>query len=238
MGKETRQLIVGNGPYFFAVFVFLVSIHPRLVHAADAPKPYDIPLSAPTILGFTLLKTSIVDVKNVMGDAQLYRSNKGVEPPTKFCYQAGGGGNTKLVFESGMVGGWENISGFTLTRLPHKEAPSCASTSLITDNLTALNGHLKLGMSKQEVLAEIGKPRINNLGHWKDIKDEDQNPNHWTYVTTWNTPFTKEDVEKQQQEFPNNPPDPDAHWDTWIRMELKFDSDKLAEIYIFHGMTD
>jgi hypothetical protein len=203
-------------------------------------EPYDIPTSAPKILGLTMLKSTFSDAGSLLGEAEKYHASQDEEAPIQVCYRSRVNGDaTTLILESGFTGGWVDLSGYKLMNFKPDKKHSCTVSNLIDHNLKVLDGNIWLGMTKKEVLTAIGKPRTRNYDNLsKDELPKNDNPNHWIYLTTWSIPFTEADKKTAEETFGANSLGKNPHWDAWTDVELTFKSSKLVEVFVYHGITD
>lgn len=201
---------------------------------------YEIPLSEPKILGFTFLKSTFSDIANKLGDAKEYRDSKVVEAPKKTCYRAAGvGDSTELIFESDFNGGWNSITGYKLITADRERNSNCTKANVINSDLRVMDERLKLGMSKQEVLASVGKPRVRNLDNWDESNlPRNIDPDHWIYLTTGSVDFTDKDIQSIKTQYGESANvQKNSKFDVWTRLDLRFSSSKLKSIHLRYGKT-
>ncbi len=211
---------------------------PNSANSAEQVEKYEIPFSAPRILEYILLKDTLLDVTNKLGISSIYRVNADTEAPKEVCYLSlRKDDHTTLILRSGFSGNWEKITGFTLYDATKENRHKCATTKFVSSNIRVLDEHLALGMTKQQVLSEIGPARINdsdNLGQKGTPKSD--NPDVWIYLTTWPIPFTEKDKEAEESAF-GPISEKDAHWDAITEAELRFESSKLVSIKVDYSVT-
>lgn len=207
--------------------------------ANNNQKPqYVIPLTAPSVLGLTLLKSTFADAERKLGASKQYTESSDMEAPVAVCYRSNNSkDNIALVLDSDYTGGWNRISGYALEYGRPTKKTSCGKSSLITPDMKVLDGHVRLGMTKQEVTAILGKPRNRNYGHWKDLP-KNTDPDSWDYMTTWKIPFAKAKAQKMKKAYGGDWSDKDAYYDAWIDVTLNFKHSKLVEVSVNHGVTD
>ncbi|HET7208762.1 MAG TPA: hypothetical protein VFI95_19450 [Terriglobales bacterium] len=118
----------------------------------------DITDADATILGFTIAHASLEDVQAKLGSTELRRVSKDEESDVSICYVSPAD-RTILVFYSGAMGGWKDITWFALwsreAMYPHSS--ECASSSLVSRNLATVSG-LRLGLTKKELEKIAGRP--------------------------------------------------------------------------------
>lgn len=111
-----------------------------------------------TILGFAIGHASLVDVQAKLGSAKIERVSREEESDTAICYRSPADG-TVLVFYSGAMGGWKDITWFAIwsreAAFPH--ASQCASSTLVSQSVSTDSG-LRLGLTKNEVAEIAGRP--------------------------------------------------------------------------------
>ena len=199
---------------------------------------YEIPLSAPSVLGLTLLKSTFADAAKKLGPAKQYRESSDMESPVDVCYRSKNEkANITLDLDSYYTGGWTRLSGYSLEYgLPMKNAP-CAKSSLITANMKVLHGHIWLGMTKREVTEVLGTPYVRNVGKSKK-PSKNTDPNSWDYSVKWKIPFSKAKNEKMKKAYGADWTAKDAYYDAWTNVTLTFKNSKLVDIYVDHGVSD
>lgn len=202
-------------------------------------KPYEIPSSAPRILGMTLLNSNFSDAEQILGKAYKYRASHAEEAPIQICYRSEvKGDSTLLILESDFTGAWVDLSGYKLTTNQSNQKHPCTPSKMVAHTLKVLDAHVWLGMTKNEVIASLGKPRTRNFD--KVSKDElpnNNDPDHWVYLTTWAIPFTEADKIAEGKTFGADSLGENPHWDAWNDVELTFKSSKLVEVYVYHGVS-
>lgn len=222
------------------VAVYIIPVNGQSAANIKKHAQYEFPLSAPTILGLTLLESTFSDAARIIGPAATYRTTDEEEAPVQVCYSSEvKGDNTSLILESNYTGAWVSLSGYRLTSIPSDKKRTCTASQLVTRDLKVLNGHIWLGMTKKEVIASLGKPGTRNFDNLsKDELPKNDDPNHWIYLTTWSIPFTEADKKAEEKTFGANSLGENPHWDAWNDVELKFMASKLVEIYVNHGVSN
>jgi len=111
-----------------------------------------------TILDFTLGNTSLKDVQQRMGSAKVERVTKAEESDIAICYVSPKDG-TVLIFYSGAMGGWEDLTWFALwsRKAAYPRVASCTPSESVFHNLTTRSG-LRLGLSQREANQISGTP--------------------------------------------------------------------------------
>lgn len=218
-----------------AMFSMLFSL--AYAGANHALSQYELPLSAPKILGLTLQKSTFKDAEKLLGKTPRFRASREAEASDEICYESSGGTSTaKLILESNYTGGWKYLSGFVLTMLAVAPGHKCAKTNEFSYGTKILHGHLWLGMTKQVVVQMMGEPRIRDLGDWgKKGMPKVKTEHNWFYIVTWKKPLTKSLPANTQQQ--NNAP-ATQYFDAWIQVKLTFDGGKVVQLRVVHGVSD
>jgi hypothetical protein len=111
-----------------------------------------------TILGLTIGRASLNDVQTKLGNGKLARVSRDEESDVSVCYVSPID-STVLVFYSGAMGGWKDITWFALwTReagFPH--ASQCTSSKLVSRNLSTQSG-VRLELTNAALEQIVGKP--------------------------------------------------------------------------------
>ena len=111
-----------------------------------------------TILGLTIGHASMNDVQTQLGVAEKTRVSNEEESDLAECYISPNDG-TVLTFYTGAMGGWKDITRFSLRARDAKFSNSgkCARSMLVSRKLSTKGG-LQLGLSEQDVEAIEGSP--------------------------------------------------------------------------------
>lgn len=106
-----------------------------------------LPARNRTVLGLTLGKHSLHDVKDKFGDAPVFKARDAEGRPNTLCYASDKAtDNTVIVFEAGPLGGFEELTGITVGP-SHAFGASfqhCTKSSMV-DRSSAAAGNLRLG---------------------------------------------------------------------------------------------
>lgn len=221
-----------------AVLALFLSSGLALASGKSTSSNYVLPLSAPKILGLTLLKSSFQDAEKLLGAAHRFRSSRATGAADKVCYASPvGNRNVRLILVSNYTGGWEDLSGFTLTTLPTKpHGGKCTKTNRFSYKTKVLDGHVHLGMSKRDVLKSLGEPRIRDLGHWGNKGWPKVKTAHtWFYIDTWKQPVY---VGKSKTATPDSNSSKTQEFDAWKSVERTFKEGKLVQIDVGYGLSD
>jgi hypothetical protein len=118
-------------------------------------KKVDIADADATILGFAI-GASLKDVQAKLGSAKVERVSGDEESDVAICYVSPTDG-TVLVFYSGAMGGWKNVTWFALwsrnAAFPH--ASRCTPSAEVSQKLSTQSG-LRLGLTEAQVKGIAG----------------------------------------------------------------------------------
>jgi hypothetical protein len=149
------------------VVVLLVAnvVSPAQTRREDEPncdeksaKKMEITGSDATILDLVIGRASLKDVQAKLGNANVTRVSRDEESDISVCYVSPIDG-TVLVFYSGAMGGWKDITWFALwsreATFPH--ASLCTPSTLVSQGLRTPSG-VRLGLTKADLERILGKP--------------------------------------------------------------------------------
>lgn len=173
-----------------------------------------------TIMGLTLGKHTLKDVQSELGKAELL---PGLEhKPNRVCYISGDNSDgTILIFQA-----WEISSVLTSFRIlssqaNFKESDQCAKSKLISKDMVT-DGGLRLGLSRQQLKAILGKP----------TKEQG---NSLLYVYHSKQSMTKEEIDEMKKVFRTSiPPSTkeEFYWDITSSIEGIFLNKELIVITV------
>ncbi len=127
-------------------------------YCQNAPKKVDITDADAIIHGLRIGHSSLEDVQQKFGRADIERVSREEESDVSVCYISPID-QTILVFYSGAMGGWKDVTWFGIwsheAAFPH--ASQCASSTLVSQKIATDSG-LRLGLTKKEVAAIAGRP--------------------------------------------------------------------------------
>jgi hypothetical protein len=119
-----------------------------------------------TILGFTIGKSSIEDVRKTLGQAPEKQEENG---PRQLCYVSKNPvDQTRVVFISGAMGGWETLTGFqVIGQEAWDDSLGCLQTEKISRSIR-VGDNLFLGVSTTDLMKRLGTPteRAGHLIRW------------------------------------------------------------------------
>ncbi len=133
---------------------------PEVEPYCDAPSTTRVEIADAdaTILGLTTGRASLKDVQAKLGSATVTRVSHDEESDASVCYRSPLDG-TVLVFYSGAMGGWENITWFAIwsreAAFPH--ASQCIPSKVVSRSLHTQSG-IRLGLTKADLQQIAGKP--------------------------------------------------------------------------------
>jgi hypothetical protein len=127
-------------------------------YCQNAPKKVEITDADATILGLSIGRSSLEDVQEKFGRAEIKRVSGEEESDVSVCYISPID-QTILVFYSGAMGAWKDVTWFAIwsheAAFPH--ASQCASSILVSQSIATDSG-LRLGLTKKEVAGIAGRP--------------------------------------------------------------------------------
>ncbi len=114
-----------------------------------------------TLLNFTIGKETIKEIQKQLGKSKEIRNEDC--SAVRICYRSRNDG-AFIVFESGAMGGWNDLTSFYLTSKRKYITDPKSCKEIIIRNKLQTRSELKIGMSKQEIEDILGVPnkRISN----------------------------------------------------------------------------
>lgn len=163
------------------------------------------------VLGVSLSESTVADVVRILGTAP---SKQGPNAEISIsCYTSQGSDMTVLEFEY-----WfETMVEFRLFLGTPQSASDCSKSKLVSANLATGSG-LRLGMSKDEVIALLGSPSIKKS-------------NRLTYDFSYDRPPTSEEIKL----FKHQNATPPVSINVYGRIALQFRDGKLVSIDVLRG---
>lgn len=193
---------------------------PRL-NGQDASKP-DVSLNL-GLLGFTLEKNTLDDVKHRLGTTREGSCSEDAEASKTVCYISDDSNKIRVLFESGSSGGWSRLDGFRVIsgNLPVKCQLQCKVTTAFGKSIQT-SGGLRFGLSRDEVITLLGPPtKVNG--------------NRLTFEFWSKRPMTKSEVEKEVEAFKS--PVTSPYWDVHDVFEVTLKDSKVSEFEVHHTVT-
>lgn len=175
------------------------------------------------LLGFTLGKSTLADVQAQFGKSVTRKRSSEEEASEEVCYVSVGNDQTKVVFEAGFSGGWKQLDGFKVIagEVEHPRYRQCTRASQVTIAVRTDAG-LKLGMTRQQLLALLGAP--------KEVRGS-----HHTFEWDSRQAMTKEQEEAESKTFKS--PVTDAYYDVQDTIEVTLADSKVVEFAVHHIVT-
>jgi hypothetical protein len=176
----------------------------------DEPKRFDARNFE--ILGITLGKSEDAELTPILGPA----AAQAIDPEESVrCYVSTGRDHTILEF----VDWLGTLVEFRFFPGTSRATSRCASTSRVSDVLATGSG-LKLGMSRTEVVALLGRPT-------KVQRDD------YVYLSAYDQPLTAEEERRAESSY-HTPPDA---IEVYERIELKFTGPRVTLVDIVRNET-
>ena len=124
----------------------------------NGAKRVEIAKADGSILGLAIGRSSLQDVQAKLGSSKTTRVSRDEESDVSVCYVSPTDG-TVIVFYSGAMGGWKDITWFALwsreAAFPHSS--KCTPSKLVSRSLSTESG-LQLGLSSEKLERTAGKP--------------------------------------------------------------------------------
>lgn len=172
------------------------------------------------LLGFTLGKSTLADVRNKLGASNPGACSTEVEASKVVCYVSGGPDKTRVLFASGFAGGWSSLDGFKVTSqsLPADCHLHCKVTQEIGREIRTTGG-LRLGLTRDELVALLGDPT--------ETKGD-----RLTFRRASKRPMTKSEIAMETEEF--KAPVESPFWDVQDTIFVVTSDSKVVEFEVQH----
>lgn len=139
-----------------------VAVEPKLIAGVpgvieSTPAKGVLPARNRTVLGLTLGKHSLGDVKAKLGNAPISKARDAEGRPKTLCYVSSrAADNTVVVFEAGPLGGFEELTSITVgpSHAFSASFQDCTKSSAV-DRSSAAAGKLRLGADIGEVASSL-----------------------------------------------------------------------------------
>ena len=193
----------------------LVAVSAFLATAARATLPADaIPPGIFAIGNATVGVTTLDDVRKAYGSAYAKRAGRGEEANVTICYvQATSASNSYIEFESGVMGGYDRITGYRITQITPRA--DCSPTRADVGALSTANG-IHLGQS------------VDNFRKSIPVEFE-QEAQELVYKTVTKRKATPKELERLRARWPDEKED---HFDVTIGIRAKFRDNQLFYLYV------
>jgi hypothetical protein len=162
----------------------------------------------------TIGVTTLDDVRKVYGPADQKRMTREEEANVTICYvQASSKGGAYLEFETGVMGGYDRLTGYRITRIAPREG--CSPTKADVGALSTANG-IHLGQ---------------NVGDFRRAIPVafDQNGQELVYKTITKRKATPEELKRLRARWPDEKED---HFDVTIGIRAKCRDNQLVDLYV------
>jgi hypothetical protein len=174
------------------------------------------------MLGFTLGKSTLADVKSKLGESATRKCSRDEEASKELCYLSGNG-QASVVFEAGFSGGWKELDGYkvianSLQRPCYRQCPKALQ---VTGDVQT-EGGLKLGLTREQLISLLGPPKRTQ---GNKLRFEWQ---------------SRQAMTKEQQEAESNTsksPVTDAYYDVQDTIEVTLADSKVVEFVVHHIVT-
>ncbi|OVE76811.1 hypothetical protein BVX98_04665 [bacterium F11] len=198
------------------ILLLILSFAPLKTYGKDLGDRFSKPF------GFELGKTTLLKIRNKLGDAKIHEKGNAAAYTATICYSSKN--NEVIEFKSGELGHW-NL-GFNAYLLRNKRAKGemeCGElpkASMESKNIN-IDG-LILGITKDKLIEVIGsEPRIE-----KDTL-------YFTF--DWQRDMTKDEKEKMKKQWPDMPPG--AKYDVYVSIKAKIKNNRLVELTVWKSET-
>ena len=176
-----------------------------------------------SLMGFTLERSTLADVQNKLGATASGSCSTGEEASKMICYVSSAPDKTRVVFESGFSGGWSTLDGFKVVSVTLAE--DCRFQCLRTpafENGIKTNGGLRLGLTRQELLALLGPPtKVNG--------------SRLTFEWQSQRPMTREEIDQETRTF--NAPVTNPYFDVLDTVDVRLTNSSVTEFEIRRTTT-
>lgn len=176
------------------------------------------------LLGFRLEKSTFTDVRNKLGAAKVGQCSHEVEPISYIGYVSLSPDKTKILFESNKFDPPFELSGFRVVAGSRSTSP-CQMQYQPTaafDGDAETAGGLKLGLTKEALIALLGSPSKVN-GNWLTFE--------W-----WSKrPMTKAEIDQETQTF--KAPVTRPYWDVHDIINAALSDSKVVDFEVQRTVT-
>lgn len=175
------------------------------------------------VLGFTLGKSTLADVRAKLGRAAVRKCSNEEEASSEICYTSSASDGTTIVFESGASGGWESLDGYRIISggLHRPCYRGCSPTRFVNEALET-SGGLRLGLGRGAVLGSLGQPiRATKT--------------RLTFQWQAKRRLTAKEIAKMTEVFKS--PVSDPYCDVLDTIYVTFVNGRVAELHVLHSET-
>jgi hypothetical protein len=195
-------------------FPRLVNLLIASVSCAGVSLAAEVPSQTYSINNATLGVTTLVDIQKTYGKAEVSRIGREDESDVRVCYvYSSPKGNAFLIFESGVMGGFKEITGFRISAIRPKGF--CIATKT---NIAALEtgSGVRLGQ---------------NLADFKKIIPVEfkRSGSKLIYESVSQRAATQDELKELRAKWPNEKQD---YFDVTTTLGARFKADRLVDFYI------
>ena len=193
---------------------FLANVLVTVALYVSASLAAEVPSQIFSINNATVGVTTLDEVGKIYGMAEPSRASRDDEADVTVCYvHSSSGGESFLIFESGVMGGGHQITGFKLSTLRPKE--NCVPTKIDVGSLATENGvRLWQGLEAFEKAIPV---------EFKQCGSE------LIYESVSQRAATKEELIKLRANWPN---EKQENFDVTTTIKAKFQDNKLIDFYV------
>jgi hypothetical protein len=166
-----------------------------------------------TVNNVTVGATTLTDAQKIFGITPVFKINKKDEANIRLCYVFASKDPSFLTFESGVMGGFEQITGFRISTV--RPSGKCSLTKVNIDSLATDSG-VHLGQNIED-FKKILPVEFKRLG------------SKLVYETATKRMATKEELEKLRINWPDERQD---YFDVTTTIRAKFKDDRLIDFSI------
>jgi hypothetical protein len=176
------------------------------------------------LLGFTLEKSTFVDVRDKLGAAKIGQCSHEVEPISYIGYVSLSPDRIKILFESNRFDPPFGLSGFRVVAGSRSTSPCQIQykPTAAFDGDVQTDGGLKLGLTKAALLALLGSP--SRVGD-----------NRLTFEWWSKRPMTKAEIDQETRTF--KAPVTRPHWDVHDVINVVLNDSKVADFEVQRTVT-
>ncbi len=169
------------------------------------------------ILGFSIEKSSIEDVRKALGQAVEKQEENG---PRQLCYVSSDPTDKiRVVFITGAMGGWETLTGFqVIANEAWDDSLSCLQTEKISKSIR-VGGNLYLGVNINDLRKHLGAPTETGAHLIR-----------WSYAGKQK--MTQRDRENAEKTFKKPVPEKDAYFDTMSGIDVSEKENRVTSFAV------
>ena len=176
------------------------------------------------LLGFSLGKDSLDDVRRALGPSETKRCSQEESSPVEICYRCPGPDEATVVFSSGFSGAWRVLDGFKI--IAPEEASSCHRSCPVVGipaaGIETMAG-LRLGLTRREVEHLLGTP--NSVTN-----------DRLSYQWSFRQRMTEEELGRQSEAFGS--PVTDPYFDVLDTVELILSGNRVVAVDVSHTVSN